>query len=210
MHTANDIDGLLLAGGQARRFGGQDKGLQDFRGLPMVEHVIRTIAPAVDSLVVSCNRNLPDYQRIVENPAYNRDDKPRHCVTDGDNALGGPLAGIAAAISHCSARWVFVCPCDMPLLPATCIDQLHRAVSGAGLAGAYAAGAQGQHYLLLLLDRRLASASLERLAISKTSSTKSLSVRNWLDSLGAQAVVLSDHPDCFVNINDAKKLKSLE
>lgn len=34
------ITGVILAGGRAQRMGGQDKGLVDVNGKPMVEHVL--------------------------------------------------------------------------------------------------------------------------------------------------------------------------
>ena len=34
------VTGVVLAGGQGSRMGGVDKGLQPFRGKPMVAHVI--------------------------------------------------------------------------------------------------------------------------------------------------------------------------
>ncbi len=52
-----DVTGLVLAGGQGSRMGGVDKGLQEFRGKPMVAHVIERFAPQVDELLINANRN---------------------------------------------------------------------------------------------------------------------------------------------------------
>ena len=38
-----DVTGLVLAGGRGARMGGADKGLQDFRGLPLALHALRRI-----------------------------------------------------------------------------------------------------------------------------------------------------------------------
>lgn len=35
--TRQDITGVILAGGEGRRLGGVDKGLQELRGRPMVQ-----------------------------------------------------------------------------------------------------------------------------------------------------------------------------
>ena len=48
MLTKADITALILAGGQASRFSGQDKGLIDFRGKPMITHVLNSLKPQVE------------------------------------------------------------------------------------------------------------------------------------------------------------------
>ncbi len=210
MQRDSDIDGLVLAGGKARRFSGLDKGLQTFRGEAMVEHVIRAIAPAVDSLLISCNRNLPAYQRILGNDGYNPRGKLRQCVADADTALGGPLAGIHTAIQHCTASRVFVCPCDMPLIASAMIDSLANTLDRNKPAAAYAVGAGRAQYLLLMLDRAAATASLEQLSREAPAASRSTSVQGWLNTLGAVSIELNNDPSCFANVNDLEQLKSLE
>ncbi|MEO5677037.1 MAG: NTP transferase domain-containing protein, partial [Usitatibacter sp.] len=50
------ITGVVLAGGQGSRMGGVDKGLQPFRGKPMVAHAVERLAPQVDELLINANR----------------------------------------------------------------------------------------------------------------------------------------------------------
>src|SRR5512145_2761512 len=57
------VTGLVLAGGQARRMGGSDKGLVPVAGRPMVEHVIAALRPQVGSILISANRNYERYAR---------------------------------------------------------------------------------------------------------------------------------------------------
>ena len=45
--TKNDITGVILAGGRARRMGGADKGLVLFNGKPLIEYVIDALEPQV-------------------------------------------------------------------------------------------------------------------------------------------------------------------
>ena len=58
------ITGILLAGGQGRRMGGVDKGLQLLRGKPMAQHVIERFAPQVDELLINANQNIEQYQGL--------------------------------------------------------------------------------------------------------------------------------------------------
>ncbi|MFZ3127431.1 MAG: NTP transferase domain-containing protein, partial [Rhodoferax sp.] len=58
------ITGLLLAGGRGTRMGGVDKGLQPFHGVPMAQHVLRRLAPQVQSVMVNANQNLAAYAAL--------------------------------------------------------------------------------------------------------------------------------------------------
>ena len=55
------IAGLILSGGEGRRMGGVDKGLQHFQNQPLVQHVIERLSPQVDALWISANRNMSTY-----------------------------------------------------------------------------------------------------------------------------------------------------
>ena len=105
------ITGLILAGGQGRRMGGVDKGLQPFRGKPLVEHVIERFSPQVQGLLISAAPSARAYE------TYGR------VVLD---ELGeGPLAGLHAGLSACSGLLASA-PCDAPLLP---VDLFRRLVA---------------------------------------------------------------------------------
>ena len=43
-----NVTGIVLAGGQGRRMGGVDKGLQSLRGKPMVEWVSSEVTRALE------------------------------------------------------------------------------------------------------------------------------------------------------------------
>jgi molybdenum cofactor guanylyltransferase len=77
-----EVTGLVLAGGQGSRMGGVDKGLQVFRGKPMVAHVIERLAPQVDELLINANRNPADYGRFGH-----------RVIADEIEGFAGPLAG---------------------------------------------------------------------------------------------------------------------
>ena len=83
----DQITGVILAGGRARRMGGDDKGLIEIGGKSMVEHVIDALKPQVGALLISANRNLSSYRRY----GY-----PVAPDTIGD--YFGPLAGMASAM----------------------------------------------------------------------------------------------------------------
>lgn len=54
---------LILAGGQASRMGGEDKGLALLGGKALIDHVIDRVRPQVSHIAISTNWNLEEYAR---------------------------------------------------------------------------------------------------------------------------------------------------
>ena len=114
------VTGLVLAGGRGSRMGGVDKGLQPFRGQPLVQHAIERLRPQVGELMVNANRNLPQYQAFGV---------PVH--PDALPDFPGPLAGFLAGLEHCRTPWLVTVPCDTPLFPLDLVQRLVRAAEAA-------------------------------------------------------------------------------
>lgn len=119
------ITGLLLAGGEGRRMGGLDKGLQLLRGMPLAAHVMRRLTPQVGTLLISANRHLDQYEQLG-----------CRVIADEMSGFHGPLAGIHAGLLHCDTPWMLTAPCDSPFLPHDLAQRLAEAIveSGADLA----------------------------------------------------------------------------
>ena len=111
------ITGILLAGGQGRRMGGVDKGLQLLRGKPMAQHVIERFAPQVDELLINANHNIEQYQWL----GY-------RVIPDAIGGFVGPLAGLHRGLSEAAHPLVVTAPCDSPFLPLDLVAMLHAAL----------------------------------------------------------------------------------
>jgi len=111
------ITGILLAGGQGRRMGGVDKGLQVLRGKPMAQHVIERFAPQVDELLINANQNIEQYQGL----GY-------RVIPDAIGGFVGPLAGLHRGLSEAAHPLVVTAPCDSPFLPLDLVAKLHAAL----------------------------------------------------------------------------------
>lgn len=101
------IAGLLLAGGESRRMGGDDKGRLAWQGAPMASRVAAAMAAVVPALIVSANRHPAFYRSLG-----------RWLVSDPPGLRWqGPLAGLLAGL-ECARQEgfaaVLVCPCDTP------------------------------------------------------------------------------------------------
>jgi molybdopterin-guanine dinucleotide biosynthesis protein A len=114
MTRPDRLIGLLLAGGQSTRMGGQDKGMLPWQGEPMAQRVYHTLKTLVPRVYISANRSLEGYQRLASDHILR--DIPEH-------ADQGPLAGLLTGLRKASeqgAEAVLVCPCDTPdITPAT-------------------------------------------------------------------------------------------
>jgi molybdopterin-guanine dinucleotide biosynthesis protein A len=132
------ITGLVLAGGRGQRMGGVDKGLQAFRGRPLVAHAIERLAPQVHEILVSANRNASAYQAFAA----------RVIADDSSNGLEsypGPLAGILAGLRAARTPWLAVVPCDAPFLPLDLVARLaDAAADGTGAVVQRDQGARGR------------------------------------------------------------------
>ena len=94
---------LLLAGGRGQRMGGQDKGLLEWCGQPLIAHVQRLARALSDDLIISCNRNAERYAAYAD-----------RLVQDDSTDFPGPLAGIRAGLAVARHSYLLVLPCDVP------------------------------------------------------------------------------------------------
>ena len=108
----NEISAVILAGGQGLRMHGKDKGLIEFKGLPLIAHVVSVVNPKVGRIFVSANRSFDEYSLYGE------------VIADDLEGFQGPLAGISKALKVCSTDYLLVLPCDSPLVDAELIDDL--------------------------------------------------------------------------------------
>ena len=192
--TREATTGLILAGGRGQRLGGVDKGLQPWRGLPLVDHALARLAPQVREVMISANRNASAYaSRVTRVLADESDDFP------------GPLAGILAGLRAASTAWLAIVPCDSPRLPLDLVERLARGVGDA--AGAVVQRDHGDGELRLepvccVLSTALAD-DLERYLADG-----GRKVEGWVSRHAA--TVLFDRPDdapAFANINTLADLE---
>lgn len=124
------ITGLVLAGGRGSRMGGQDKGLQPYRGVPLALHALHRVQPQVGRAIINANRNLPTYASFGV---------PVHPdARDGTLAYDGPLAGFLAGLEHCTSPLLLTVPCDAPHFPTDLARHLASALTDTRVDLAYA------------------------------------------------------------------------
>lgn len=223
---------IILAGGQSSRFGGEDKGLLNYKGKPMVEHVIDVLLESVNWFIISCNQNEKRYKEILDkkyaehidsNFALQNNLKHNlpYCINDSIESMG-PLTGIYSALeaidSHNIATkfditHVLTVCCDMPILPDDLVKQLIKTIEIEQASAVYASTPNSPHYLTHLVDFKVALESLEQCFMYEEAPSlinhKQLSAKNWLKELNAIPVKW-ENENAFYNINNMKQLEYAE
>jgi molybdopterin-guanine dinucleotide biosynthesis protein A len=98
--------------------GGQDKGLIEWQGEPLIAHLHRKTRPLSDDLIISCNRNLEKYAPYAD-----------QLVHDDEGDFPGPLAGIRAGLKAARHEYLMVLPCDVPRIDAALLHSMREAAS---------------------------------------------------------------------------------
>ena len=134
--TSDRVAGVLLAGGQARRMGGGDKGLQKLGGRPIIEFIVERARPQVSALVINANGDPERFSTLG-----------LEVVADVIEGFAGPLAGVLTGLewarAHAPAcKFVASFACDAPFVPEDLVARLAHALfeQGADMACAASAG----------------------------------------------------------------------
>jgi molybdenum cofactor guanylyltransferase len=186
------VTGLILAGGRGERMGGVDKGLQLFRGKPLVAHVVERLVPQVGALLISANRNSDAYAHFGW-----------PVIGDITAGFAGPLAGIQAGLAAVQTPFLVTAPCDSPRLPLDLVERLIATLE-AGTAMLAVPGAGARRHPAFMLCRRDARGSLDRYLAEG-----GRKVQDWCALVGAVEVAFDDQQDAFANINTLEQLDAL-
>ena len=193
MPKTQPISAILLAGGAGRRMGGEDKGLLKLKDKTLAEWVLARIAPQVDEMLISANRNLEIY-RTFGYPV----------LPDKTEGFAGPLAGIARGLLDARHELNLSVTCDTPFLPDDLVARLSDALNAGDfdLAVPAIAGA-GQHAICLM--RRQVGANLAAYLAQG-----GRQVQEWQAGLKCTQADFSDLAPFFVNLNRPEQLAALD
>jgi molybdopterin molybdotransferase len=193
MSDSKPITGLILAGGQGRRMGGVDKGLQMFRGKRLVDHVYARLAPQVGGIIINANQNHDAYKTFGV-----------RVVSDAIGNFAGPLAGLHAGLSVSRRPYLATVPCDSPFVPEDLVERLMARLNESGAAIAVATTGGRPEPVFCLVRRSV----LESLTTFLKSGGRK--VYDWYASLPLVEVDFDDQAAAFSNINTREQLASLE
>ncbi len=189
----DQVTGIILAGGLARRMGGVDKGLVPINGRPMIAWVIDALRLQVADILINANRSHDEYGEFG-------------CpvIDDGNREFRGPLAGFASGMQAAKTPWIVVVPCDSPLICSDLVRRLQTALANAGSQIAVAHDGERLQPVFAMLHRDLLADLAEYL------DGGGRKIDHWYDRHGYATADFSDAIDTFSNVNAPADKQELE
>lgn len=105
---------IILAGGSSERFG-QEKGLVEFSGKPLILRVIERIEGVAEEIIVVVRSE--DQKRLYSPILGSRIE-----IFLDMGAPGGPLTGALTGFSNAAGEYSLLLPCDTPFISKDVID----------------------------------------------------------------------------------------
>jgi len=118
MTQENDVYGLILAGGKARRMGGGDKALMKLAGRPLLQHAIERARPQVRDLIINANGDGARFDAFG-----------LPVVPDVIDGYAGPLAGVLTGLEWVAENapdcsWLATFATDAPFFPDDMVERM--------------------------------------------------------------------------------------
>lgn len=188
-----DIAAVILCGGRGSRMGGADKGLQNFRGVPLALNALFRLQPQVAEICINANRHIGVYEGFG-----------LPVVCDNYPDFPGPLAGFHAGLVNTSLPYLLTVPCDVPLFPTDLVERLAEAFVAQPDLDLVVASAKGVQQPVFCLMSTQVLGSLEGFLRSGQGK-----IDKWYEELKVAAVDF-DNETAFHNLNTLKELQEFE
>lgn len=189
--------GVVLAGGQATRMGGGDKGLLPLGATTLLGHVIDRLSPQVADLALNANGDAQRFNSFGLT-----------VLKDPIDGFAGPLAGVLAGLEWASdlgATHIVTAAADTPFFPGDLVPRLMVQAEVDGKPIALARTDNGRHPTFGLWPVALRSALRQALQDGVRK------VVQWTDAHGT---TYADFPtgtfDPFFNVNTPEDLAKAE
>ncbi len=189
----NQITGLILAGGRAKRMHGQDKGLVECAGRPLIHYAIDTLEPVCGAIYINANRSLDQYRQFG-----------LPTIQDATSTFDGPLAGILAGLSAASTPYLIAIPCDCPKLETATLKRLVDTLTSESAEICIPHDGRRPHPVIMALRTHLASSLTAQLAAGERK------IDRWTQKHRCVLMDCSDNPMQFLNVNSPEDLRRME
>lgn len=190
--SIDNITAVILAGGQARRMNGQDKGLIKLGNKPMIEYIIDTLKPQAAKAIINANRNHEDYAKYG-----------LPIVADELSDYCGPLAGMASALQTITTDYMVTAPCDSPFIPNNLVKRLVQAMDTKTTDISVAHNGERIQPVFCLLKKSLVGSLNEYLQNGERK------IDRWFEQHNMAIADFSDVPETFDNINTPEDIENV-
>ena len=197
MISAEQITGLILAGGRAQRMGGIDKGLIPFHQKPLIEATIQRLKTQVGPILINANRNITKYA-VYGYPV----------IMDETPDFSGPLAGFMMGLKNCKTPYLLTTPCDSPLFPTDLGVRLASELERNHFDLVYASSKEADGKVWAQPVFCLMRSNLQD-SLNSFLSKGDLKIDRWFKELKSGTVIFEDAL-AFANANTPEELQSLE
>jgi len=185
--------GVILAGGEASRMGGQDKGLITLNGRPLIEYILAALTPQVGQVIINANRNREIYAHYGH-PVI-QDEFVGYC---------GPLAGMASCLRAVATPLMLTVPCDSPFIPPDLAARLYLKMQEDGAEISVAHNGERLQPVFTLMRNTVLDSLLAFLQSGERKIDK------WFERHKVAVTDFSGQPDTFININTRDELVAME
>lgn len=191
----NNITAVILAGGKGRRIDGQDKGLIQLSGRPLIEYIIDAIAQQTSKILINANRNIARYSEYGH-----------PVIADTLSDFQGPLAGFAIGMEQAQTRYIVTLPCDGPFVTDDLVSRMATVM------------AEKNAEIVVAHDGTRLQPVYALLSVTLLPSLKSFlasgdrKIDRWYAQHQFALADFSDRPESFLNINtpdDQEKIQAI-
>ncbi len=181
------VAAAILAGGQARRFGGRDKSRLLVRGRPIIVRQVEILQRVAATVFVVA----PDAARFADLglPVYPD-------LLPGAGAMGG----LHTALEMSPAERVLVVACDMPFLHDGMLERLIELAAGAD--GAWVRTAHGVEPLLACYQRATRAAVRDAIGAGRLKLADLDTVLHMRELAAVELAAFGPADELLANVND--------
>ena len=203
----NQPFGIILAGGQATRMGGGDKGLLPLGGQTILAHVIERLGPQVAGMALNANGapgRFADYGLPV--------------IADSIAGYPGPLAGVLAGLDWAAERGgdtIVTVAADTPFFPCDLVPRLLLAAEGMAHPLALAATPRGAEQTRSMTGKAIRHPTFGLWPVALRDDLRAAlagglkKVVLWSEPHGGREAMFPD-ADAFFNVNTPEDLAQAE
>ncbi|PJI86428.1 molybdenum cofactor guanylyltransferase [Yoonia maricola] len=187
--------GVILAGGQATRMGGGDKGLLPLGQGTILSHVIARLEPQVAGLALNANGDPARFHHLH-----------LPVIPDSIDGFAGPLSGVLAGLDWAAAQGavhIVTAAADTPFFPCDLVPQLLQAAEEENTPIALARTLDGRHPTFGLWPTALR----DDLRTALNNGLRKVVL--WTDKHGAATAHFPDDA-AFFNVNTPQDLTQAE
>ena len=184
---------VIIAGGEGRRMGGQEKGLLELAGKPLLRHILDKMAPQTERILINANNKLSEYDQFGV-PVF----------SDNPGLEPGPLRGILAAFANTDSPWILTVPCDTPRLPGNLANRLFDAIGESRHLLAVPHDGKRLQSLCLLIHRHLQP------QLSDFFLQGGRAIKDWINRTPHVVVDFHHEAAGFINLNTLIELEQAE